>query len=93
MHYARLIKDKVKTLLGDAEVYVFGSVVDHRHTPASDIDILIVSENMPASQHERARIRGAVMKEIDVFAPFEIHLVTPREFEWYRKFVRVMKKA
>ncbi len=93
MRYAKLIKRKAESLLGKVEVYVFGSVVERRHTAASDIDILIVSENAPRSQWERAKIKGMILKEIDVFAPFEIHLVTPKEFEWYRGFVRSIERV
>jgi len=45
------------------------------------MDVLIVSENTPKSQWERGRIRAKILKAIDVFAPFEIHIVTPKEFE------------
>ncbi len=93
MHYAELIKKKAESLLGKVEVYVFGSVVERKHTAASDIDVLIVSENVPRTQWERAKIKGTILKEIDVFAPFEIHLVAPKEFEWYRRFVRSMKRV
>ncbi|MDK2876592.1 MAG: uncharacterized protein PWQ22_1002 [Archaeoglobaceae archaeon] len=91
-YYARLIKRKAEKMMGKVEVYVFGSVVEGRHTVASDIDIIVVSENTPKSQWERAKIKGDIMREIDVFAPFEIHLVTPKEFEWYRRFVKKMEK-
>ncbi len=52
MQYARLIKEIAENILGKTDVYVFGSVVERRHTPASDIDILIVSESTPKSQWE-----------------------------------------
>ncbi len=93
MHYAKLIKKKAESLLGRVEVYVFGSVVECKNTAASDIDVLIVSENVPKSQWERAKIKGEILKEIDVFAPFEIHLATPKQFEWYRRFVGSMRRV
>ncbi len=93
MDYARVIKRVVRRELDDAEVFVFGSVVEGKHTPASDIDILVVSEKMPARQSERARLRAMVFREIDFFAPFEIHLVNPEEFEWYRRFVKKMVRV
>ncbi len=58
MEYAGLIKELAGDLLGNAEVYVFGSVVEGTYIPASDIDILIVSENTPKRQSERAKIVG-----------------------------------
>ncbi|WP_456330757.1 nucleotidyltransferase domain-containing protein [Archaeoglobus sp.] len=93
MEYAKLIKRKAESLLGEAKVYVFGSVVECKNTPMSDIDILIVSENVPKSQWKQAKIKGKILKEIDVFAPFEIHLATPKQFEWYRRFVRNMREV
>lgn len=93
MEYARLIKELAGNLLEKAEVYVFGSVVEGRYTPASDIDILIVSENTPHKQGERSKIVGKIIKEIDVFAPFEIHLVNYKEFNWYDRFIGKMIKV
>ncbi len=87
MEYAKLIKELAEDLLGNAEVYVFGSVVEGRYTPASDIDILIVSENTPHRQSERAKVVGEIIKAIDVFAPFEIHLINYRELNWYERFI------
>jgi|Deesub1362A_J573_1020465.scaffolds.fasta_scaffold00294_11 hypothetical protein len=87
LEYAELIKKIATDLLRDVEVYVFGSIVEKKHTPASDIDIIIVSQNMPEKQSDRARIRGKILKSIDVFAPFEIHLVNYKEFEWYKRFI------
>ncbi|WP_292000332.1 nucleotidyltransferase domain-containing protein [Caldivirga sp.] len=39
---ARRIKELASELVGNARVYVFGSVVKGRYTAASDIDILIL---------------------------------------------------
>ncbi len=93
LYYAKLISKIVKELLGEAEVYVFGSVVEGKHTPASDIDILIVSKNVPKRLEDRAKISGEILKRIDVFAPFEFHVVTPKEFEWYKRFVKKMVRV
>ncbi|MFO7966027.1 MAG: nucleotidyltransferase domain-containing protein [Archaeoglobaceae archaeon] len=87
MEYAKLIRELAEDLLGNAEVYVFGSIVEGKSTPASDIDILVVSENTPKRQSERAKIVGEIIKAIDVFAPFEIHLINYKELEWYEKFI------
>ncbi|WP_456469475.1 nucleotidyltransferase domain-containing protein [Archaeoglobus sp.] len=93
VEYAKKIKKIAEMLLGEVEVFVFGSVVEGKHTPASDIDILICSKNAPQKMEEKAKIAGKILKEIDVFAPFEIHIVTPEEFEWYRKFLRKTVKV
>ncbi len=91
-HYAELVKQLAKKMLEDAEVYVFGSVVEGRYTPASDIDILIVSRRVPKRNEDRARIVGEILKELDVFAPFELHVATPELFELYKRFAKRMEK-
>ncbi|MBE8539065.1 nucleotidyltransferase domain-containing protein [Geoglobus acetivorans] len=88
MHYARLISRIATEILGDARVYVFGSVVDGRHTLASDIDVLIVSSNTPERLEGRAKITGKITRKIGVFSPFEFRIVTPKEFKWYQRFVK-----
>jgi predicted nucleotidyltransferase len=90
---SKLIKHLARKMLEDGEVYVFGSVVEGRHTPASDIDILIVSRHVPKRNEDKAKIVGQVLKEIDVSAPFEIHLATPELFELYKKFAKKMEKV
>ena len=85
--YARKIKKIAESEIGDVEVIVFGSVVEGKATPKSDIDILIVSENMP-SKEIRSFLRAKILKELGLFSPFEIHLVNKKEFEWYKKFLK-----
>jgi len=93
IYYAKKIKEISESILGEVKVYVFGSVVDGEYTPSSDIDILIVSKNAPSRQYEKAKIVGEILRKIDIFAPFEIHIVTPREFKWYKKFIRKVIKV
>ena len=91
--YAKRIKSIVQSELKDAKVFVFGSVIEKKHTPSSDIDVLIVSTHMPKSFLERGRIRARILKEIGVASPFEIHLANLKEFEWYKKFVKNFEKV
>jgi predicted nucleotidyltransferase len=53
-HYAKLIKDTVN--LENVEVGIFGSVIEDKHTMASDIDVLIISDDIPKKLDERAKI-------------------------------------
>ncbi len=86
--YSKIIKGMAFELLGSAEVYVFGSVVNgEAHPVLSDIDVLVVSENMPNGHEERARLKSEMLKRIGPMNPFEIHLVNREEFEWYRRFL------
>jgi len=88
MEYAERIKEIAERILGEAEVLVFGSVADGRATMASDIDVLIISKNAPKKISEKSKVIGEILKEIGVFSPFEIHLVTPEEFKWYENFLK-----
>jgi hypothetical protein len=83
MHYARLIKEAVE--LEDVEVIVLGSVVEGEHTMASDIDVLIIFDNVPQRLDDRAKILSKVNEVLGYLHPFELHLVTRKEAEWYRK--------
>lgn len=87
LKYAKIVKNVVKRELGEARVFVFGSVVKKQETPASDIDLLVVSKNMPKKMNERSKIKAKIWEKIGIFSPFEIHLVNEKEFEWYRKFI------
>lgn len=87
--YAKKIKELAKEILGEAKVYLFGSIVKGEWTPASDIDILIVSDNLSPNWEEDRWIRTKIKSQIDPFSPFQIHLATKKEFEnWYKNFLK-----
>ncbi|MCD6084827.1 MAG: nucleotidyltransferase domain-containing protein [Desulfurococcales archaeon] len=82
MSIAKEVKEMVRKIDPEAEVYVFGSVVSGGWTGASDIDILIVTENIS----RKYDIMVEVYKNTE--APVELHIVTPQQFEkWYRRFI------
>ncbi len=85
-HYAKLIKDTVN--LENVEVGILGSVIEDKHTMASDIDVLIISDDVPKGLDERAKILSKINKTLGYFHPFELHLVTKKESEWYKKLAR-----
>jgi len=86
--YLRTIKDVCLKELKEAKIYLFGSFAEGKHLPSSDIDVLIVSKNMPKNVSERSKIKVKVWKKIGVFSPFELHLVNGEEFKWYKRFVK-----
>ncbi len=90
--YVKIIKEVAEKLLGEVRVIVFGSVVEGKHTPASDIDVLICSKNMPKSREERSRIVAEILRKVGMDSPFEIHMVDEKEFEWYMRFVKVFEE-
>ena len=85
-HYAKLIKEAVD--LADVEVLVFGSVVEGEYTLASDIDVLIISDDVPKKLDERAEMLGKIHNVLGHYHPFELHLVTKEESEWYKRLVK-----
>ncbi|MCW7079503.1 MAG: nucleotidyltransferase domain-containing protein [Candidatus Methanospirare jalkutatii] len=84
MHYARLVKEAVK-----GEVIVFGSVVEGKHTMASDIDLLVVLDSI----ERRDEILMKINEVLGEFHPFQIHLVTRKEFEWYKRFIKKWRRV
>jgi len=79
MHYARLIKE-----VTGGKVIIFGSVVEGKHTMASDIDVLVILDSI----ENRNKVLMEINEILGEFHPFQIHLITENEFEWYRKFVK-----
>jgi hypothetical protein len=48
---------------------------------------------MPSSLSKRNKIKVKILKEIGIFAPFEIHLANEKEFEWYKRFIKKFKEV
>jgi len=79
---AKLVKDIVKRIDPGAEVYVFGSVVTGKYTAASDIDMLVIINDIS----KKYEIIVEVYRNIE--APIELHVITRQQFErWYRRFI------
>lgn len=87
IEFATEIKKKAKKILKDAKVFVFGSVIKNLYHPfLSDIDILIISDNLPKNWEDRRFIK---LKLKPYGSPFQIHLVTNEEYEnWYKNFIK-----
>ena len=90
MEIRREVKRIVNEVLGDAKVYVFGSVVEGRYTAMSDIDMLIVVNNM--DRKEIYKVKAIIYKNID--APIELHVASNDEFEnWYKRFIHKLEEV
>jgi len=84
-NYKKVLK-KVKEIVHSidpvAEIYVFGSVVRGEFTGASDIDVLIITNNI----EKKYEIMVHVYKNVE--APIELHIVTPDMYRrWYKRFI------
>ncbi|MEM3387909.1 MAG: nucleotidyltransferase domain-containing protein [Thermoproteota archaeon] len=80
----REVKKLVLKFWPKARVYVFGSSVRGRFTASSDIDILIVAEDV--DYEEASKVKAQVYMKLDY--PVEIHVATPKQFaDWYMRFI------
>jgi predicted nucleotidyltransferase len=79
--YVNKITKAAKDLLQSCEVYAFGSAVSSGLTAASDIDVLIVTENLPNTLMKRAKVKEEIeqLANLPPHHPIQIHLVTRKE--------------
>jgi len=86
LHYARIIKNEAKKILGKVRVIIFGSILKKDEMP-QDIDILIISPELKTPE-KKSEIRTELWKKMGFSAPFEIHLITPQDYKnWYKNFI------
>lgn len=78
------VKRILKKFDPDVRVFVFGSVVRGRYTAASDIDILVVTDNLS----RKYEMMVEVYKQLE--APIQLHITTPEKYRsWYSRFIPV----
>jgi len=83
---AASVKEIVKEDYEDVGVYVFGSVVKGDFTASSDIDILLVFNEM--DKDDAVELKAKILRRMGFAVPLQIHIATQKEFkEWYHKFV------
>ncbi|MEM1674084.1 MAG: nucleotidyltransferase domain-containing protein [Candidatus Bathyarchaeia archaeon] len=75
--------ETVRSVLPDAEVYVFGSALRSRLTANSDVDVLVVSDRALGSQ--RHKLAVAIEERLRNPFIFEIHLTTKEKLAWYKR--------
>jgi len=86
---AKRVKDLAEEIIGRVDVYVFGSVIEGRTVASSDIDILIIADNI--NREDAYKLKAKIYKLID--APIELHIASTKEFEgWYKRFIKRMKR-
>ena len=86
--YGKEIKKAARDVLADAKVILFGSIITRRFGPDSDFDVLIVTNHRFSDIFDQAKMKRKIL---DHFSnnPFEIHLVTPEQYEnWYKGFIK-----
>ncbi|ADN50562.1 nucleotidyltransferase domain-containing protein [Vulcanisaeta distributa] len=82
--YLRIIKEVVKSIDPNAEVYLFGSVAENRYALSSDIDVLVVTNVNPGIILERLWKAG-------IGPPFEIHVRTHDKLAYYERFSKLIR--
>jgi len=88
LNWAKKIKKEAEKSLGEVKVFLFGSIVKGKAEPGSDIDILVISPKLKNSI-KKNKVRTKIQKKIGLFNPFEIHLITPEEYQnWYKFFIK-----
>ncbi|GEM_PF-397969 len=82
------VKERAKSILPGASVYLFGSVYRGDYSPVlSDVDVAVVSENVPEDPEKRAKLKLDILGKLHA-SPIELHLLTPKEWEFYKMFVK-----
>lgn len=88
------VSEIICSKLGDAEIYVFGSVVSNDYTAASDIDVLVVSGK--ASEDKHYVIDLQLYLEDALGLPpglLHLHVVNPgsERYHWFMDALRIRK--
>jgi len=80
---AERVYKAARMVLGDVEAFIFGSSLKDALTASSDIDILVVAEDLPRYALERGRLKALIEEcaGLPPIHPVEIHLATLREAE------------
>ncbi|WP_054841722.1 nucleotidyltransferase domain-containing protein [Vulcanisaeta distributa] len=82
--YLRIIKEVIKSLDPNAEVYLFGSVAENKYALSSDIDVLVITSVDPGIVLERLWRAG-------IGPPFEIHVRMPDKLAYYKRFSKLIR--
>ncbi|QDA31820.1 nucleotidyltransferase domain-containing protein [Thermococcus indicus] len=89
--YLPAIKRACENVLGECELYVFGSVLTGKFTAGSDVDLLIKVKEVPKSLRERAKVEVKIeeLAGLPDYHPFEFHIVDEAGFKRYVEVLKV----
>lgn len=89
---AKLIKKLIQKSHPKAKIYLFGSTINGKYTASSDIDILIISNEI--TQKRKYNIITEIRRKIGFNIPIEIHICTEKQFKsWYSTHIKNTKKS
>ncbi len=93
--YVGAVAKAARDLLGpDTRVYVVGGAAENRLTVLSDIDIVVVSKNVPHDERKKLYLRLDIKdRAVTLYGlpwdyPIDIHLYNEEEFEKAKKHYR-----
>jgi len=90
-YYLEEIKKIVKRKFPDAEIYLYGSVVDGDYSIGlSDVDIGIVSDEL-SNRDKKLELFGELTKKF-FESPFEFHIFTKEQWKSCRRFIGKFRK-
>jgi predicted nucleotidyltransferase len=72
-------------------ILVFGSVVEGKSGPLSDVDVMVISNEFN-DVGKRLKTYDLARNIFSTPNPFELHLITQEEFKWYKKFISNYKE-
>lgn len=89
LFWSKQIKKIAEGLIGNVRVFVFGSILrQSKNEIPRDIDILIISPVF-RDRTKKSAIKVKIWQGIGIDSPFEIHLISPEDFDnWYRLFIK-----
>jgi|ECHnycMinimDraft_1075156.scaffolds.fasta_scaffold11265_1 Nucleotidyltransferase domain. len=86
------IKRECEKIDPKCKVILFGSIAKGDWRCDSDVDVLIITDCVK-NAFDRAIISTKLHKALGVWEPFEIHVVTRKEYEeWYKRFIDVYEE-
>jgi len=93
--WSKTIAEAAVKTLGECEVYVFGSVVEGHITGGSDVDMLIVAEELPGDFRLRTELKARIeeVAKLPLYHPFELHLASRGEVEANPIYREVLRKG
>jgi uncharacterized protein len=75
------IKRRILAVCDPEQIIVFGSHASGNAGPDSDVDLLVIEEDVQAPRRESVRLRGALR---GLLVPIDVMVATPQQVERYR---------
>lgn len=91
-YYLADIKEIVNKIVPDAEIYLYGSIIEGSYSIGlSDIDLAIVSDSF-SDRKMKMEVLGLLLKSY-FDSPFEFHVLTKEEWKFRLRFIKVFKSV